>query len=251
MRGGLLISLGLLTGCSRLEATDGLVAPLVVQGLYLGLDLPGGVDFEGSDVLDYSAACTVFLAYVSDPAAIEEAPVEGAQVEFRSEESGKLGFAEEGEGKYGLTAADGLDYEPRDPTAVVVEANGETARIDVLPPEAPEVELPTLLDREQGFTVDLSGQGYDNVLVAVYDLDRSKLTWTNLPEGVSATYDYTHPDGAIETLEVPGEAVLRASTYVIGAAGMRKADSSSFENVNLSLSAFMAGQFSVGFAVVP
>lgn len=251
MRLAPLIWVGLLPACSRLDATDDLVAPLVAQGLYLGLDLPDGIDVEGSEVLDYSAACTVFLAYVSDPAALEEAPVEGAQVEFRSGDNGKIGFAEEGEGKYGVTAADGLAYEPRDPAAVVVDANGEVARIDVLPPEAPEVELPTALAREEAFTVDLGGQGFDNVLAAVYDVDRGRLTWSNLPEGVTETYAYTHPDAPVESVEVPGEAVLRAGTYVIGAAGMRRADADSFDNVNTTLSAFMAGQFAVGFAVVP
>lgn len=236
--------------CARLESTDALVSPVVAQGLYLGLDLPEGIDFEGTDILAYSAACTVFLAYVSDPAQLADSPVEGADVAFRSEENGRLGLTEAGEGKYLVTAAEGLVYEPDDASTVALDVAGETSRIEVNPPSAPEFSFPATVSKDEPYTVDLTGQGYDNVLAAVYDVGRNKLTWSNLPEGVEDTYSFTHPVERIEVLEVPGEAFPGHGSFVVGVAGMRLADPDEFENVNTTLSAFMAGQLSVDFTII-
>ncbi len=239
-----------LGACARLESTDALVAPVVAQGLFLGMDLPEGIDFEGTDILAYSAACTVFLAYVSDPAQLAEAPVEGADVAFLSEGNGHLDLAESGDGKYVVTAAEGLVYQPGDAATVALDLDGESASIVVEAPPAPEISFPAAVTKGEAFTVDLTGQGYDGVLAAVYDVGRNKVTWTNLPEGVEDTYAYTHPVEATEILEIPGDGFPGQGSYVVGVAGMRLANPGTFVNVNTTLSAFMAGQLSLYFTII-
>lgn len=246
----LLLAAAALPGCGRLDDVASLTSPVVAQGLFVGLDLPDGVDITGSDLLQYSAACTVLLADVGDPSQLEQAPVSGADVQFRTPSGGPYPLDDMGEGKYLVTAASGLSYDSGDSVVVTTSIDGETAKMSVETPGAPDVDIPTRLKPEEGFTVDISGQGYDNVLVAVYDLTRNKLTYDNLPDDVSATYTYTHDDSA-EVLDVPGaEAFLRQGDYVVGIAGMRSADPTTFEGVSQTLSAFMAGQFTLGFVAV-
>ncbi len=246
----LVVLVGGLGGCARLESTDALVSPVVAQGLYLGMDLPDGIDFEGTDILAYSAACSVFLAYVSDPAELADSPVAGADVSFRSEANGRLDLTESGDGEYIVTAAEGLVYEQGDVSSVALDVSGESASIVVKPPQAPDFDFPAAVTKGEAFTVDLTGQGYDSILAAVYDVGRSKVTWTNLPEGVEEIYTYTHPVEPLETLEIPGDAFPGHGSYVVGVAGMRLADPEDFVNVNTTLSAFMAGELSLYVTII-
>ncbi len=246
----LALSLPLAVGCERLKDVDALASPIVAQGVFVGLDLPDGVDLgEESDLLAYSAACSVFLAYVADPSELDDSPVEGATIGFKSDQNGDFALAEQGAGKYLVSAETGLVYEPGDEAVLTSEIDGESARLAVNTPDAPDVDVPTTLVPEEGFTVDLTGQGYDNVLIAVYDVTRSKLTYSNLPNDILSTYNFTHGD-IDETVDIPGDAFLRQSSYVVGIAGMESADATSFEGVSQTLSAFMAGQFALRFVIV-
>ena len=238
------------SGCGRLDDVTNLTSPAVAQGIFVGLDLPEGVDISGSDLLQYSAACSVFLAYIADPSELADSPVEGARIDFKSRENGNYPLTEQAPGKYLVTAENGLVYKSDDEAVITTTIDGSDVRMKVQTTGAPDVDIPETLHPEEGFTVDLSGQGYDNVLVAVYDVGRSKLTYDNLPLDVLETYNYTHADG-VETLEVPGtEAFMRQGNYVVGVAGMRSADPTTFEGVSQTLSGFMAGQFTLGFVVV-
>lgn len=239
-----------LSGCGRLDDVTNLTSPAVAQGIFVGLDLPEGVDISGSDLLQYSAACSVFLAYIADPSQLADSPVEGASIDFKSRENGNHPLTEQAPGKYLVTAENGLVYTSDDEAVITTTIDGSDVRMKVQTTAAPDVDIPETLHPEEGFTVDLSGQGYDNVLVAVYDVGRSKLTYENLPLDVLETYNYTHADG-VETLEVPGtEAFMRQGNYVVGVAGMQSADPTTFEGVSQTLSGFMAGQFTLGFVVV-
>ena len=232
-------------GCQRLQATEELAAPVVAQGLFVGLELPDGYVITGDegDILQYSAACLMFLAYVSDPSALEDAPLEAAGVAFRSDENTPLPLADEGDGKYLVTAADGLVYQPGDTALVSIAADSETASVSVDAPAAPTVDISPIMTPQVDFTVDISGQGYDNVIVLVYDIAKKKITWQNLPETVGDTYDYTHAEVAVESVTVPGSALPGEGTFLVGVAGMQMADVSTFTGANQTLSAFMAGQF--------
>lgn len=250
MSGMRLLLLLLPGGCDRLQAAEDLVSPVVAQGLYLGLDLPDGVDFEGTDILEYSAACTLFLAYLSDPSDLASSPVEGAGVAFESDDNGRLELDEAGDGKYLVTAAEGLNYEPGDGAQVNVIVQGEAAHLSVNPPEAPTLDLPTTHSVGASLDIDISGQGYDGVIAAAYNVTRNNLTWTNLPEEVDEIYAFTHPEEPQEAIRIPAEAFPGKGSFVVGVAGMELADPSRFDGVNTSISAFMAGEFALFFMVV-
>jgi hypothetical protein len=79
-------------------------------------------------------------------------------------------------------------------------------------------------------------------MVAAYDVDRSAMRFENLPTGVEDVYDFTHPDEPVESVEIPSDAFHRPGLYVIAVAGMTVGDPATFEGVNTSMSAFMAGQ---------
>lgn len=237
-------------GCGRLEDVEASAAPIVAQGLFLGVDLPAGVDLSGADELAQAAICEVFLAEVSDPAQLAEAPMEGASMRVRSPTFDGLTFAEEGEGKYVVDSTDGLVYEPHDRPVVTFDTpDGSEGRLEVVAPEAPEVDLVASISIFDDVHVDLTAYDYQNLVVAVYDLDRGNLTWDNLPDGVDQIYAYTHTEEPVRELTIPGDAFRRQGTYVVGVAGMAIGDATAFEGVNTTLSAFMAGQLALSFVV--
>jgi hypothetical protein len=248
----LVLSAFLLSGCGRLDAVSDLADPVVAQGLYLGLDVPESYqdDLAEAEDFQFAALCNVFLAYVADPSELADAPVEGATLTLRSPANGSLTFRDEGAGKYALDSSDGLVYEVGDTPIITFTIDGAEARLEVLAPEAPDFELPGSFERENSLDIDLSEYGYQNAVAAVYDVDRGRMTWDNLPEGVDEVYTFTHTEASVESLEIPAEAFLRKSTYVVGVAGMEVADPRSFEGVNTSISAFLAGRLAVGLVVV-
>ncbi|MFN7143299.1 MAG: hypothetical protein ACK4YP_05950 [Myxococcota bacterium] len=247
-------ALALLAACGRLDAVEDLADPVVAQGIYLGLDVPESFqdDLAEAEGFEYAALCNVFLAYLSDPSELANAPVEGATIKLRSPANGTLTFREAEDtdgnvvpGKYTLDSTDGLVYEAGDAPVISFEQDGEEARLQVSAPEAPEVETPGVVEREETVVVDLSAYDYQNAVAASYDLDRSTLRWTNLPESVDDTYAFTHDEGPIDSILMPGEAFLRKGPHVVGVAGMEIADPNSFSGVNTTLSAFLAGRLTV------
>lgn len=248
------LPLVLLVGCERLKVVDELTDPVVAQGLLLGVEVPEAYADELADSEDfpYAAVCNVFLAAVSDPAELAEAPVTGATIRLRAPSSGTLVFreVEDSPGKYTLDSSDGLAYVPGEDAVVTFDQGGDEARLSVTMPDAPSYDFPVSVGREKAVAVDLSGYRYENAVGATYDLDRSKLWWDNLPEAVDEVYAFTHAEGPVEALEFPGEAFPRVGTYVVGVAGMEIADPVGFEGVNTTLSAFVAGRLGLRATIV-
>ena len=249
----LLVPLVLLSACDRLEAAGEAMteatSPVVVQGMLLGLDAPEGVDLSDSGELAFTSLCEVFLAYVADPTELAESPAEGAGIRFKSPVNGSLLFGEAGDGKYALDSDDGLVYSPGDDAIITVTLEGEQGRLAVTAPEAPDLDLPTQIVRESTLEVQLERE-YDGVVAAVYDLDRGRVTWENLPSGVDEVYEFTHADEGTDRIHIPPDAFSRQGTYVVGVAGMEVADPGSFEGVNTQLSAFTTGRLAVRLLVV-
>ncbi len=246
--------MGPLCACGRLEAAgnavDDVTSPVVAQGVLLGLEVPDGVDLSDAEGFSSTALCRLFLAYVADPGELAEAPVAGADAVFRSDGSGSLDFRDLGEGAYELDAGDGLAYSPESTATVTIDVDGDEGRMRVAMPDTADVDMPGSVQRQSDFRIDVGGGPWANVAVAVYDLDRSRLTWDNVPTGVDEVYAFTHAEGPIDRVTVPAEAVARQGTYVVGVAGMAIADVDDFEGVNTSLSAFIAGRASVELLVV-
>lgn len=236
-----------LLGCDRLAVIERLLEeranPLVAQGVYLGLDVPPGVEFEESDDL-HVAACSVFLASVTDPSQLEDSPVSGAELHFRSGENGILSLGEVEQGKYVVTSVDELVYAPGEEARVSFAIEDEEGSMVVDAPEAPDVDVPAEHRAFESLSVSVPDT-YDGIVAAVYDLDRSKLTWDSLPEAVDEVYEFTHSDEPVHEVDIPGDAFRRKGTYIVGVAGMTVAGTDGFEGVNTSLSAFIAGRLSI------
>lgn len=241
-------------GCGRLEAAgnavDDVTAPVVAQGVLLGLELPDGIDLSDAEGFTSTALCRLFLAYVADPGELAEAPVQGAEAALRSDGTGSLDFRDVGEGAYELDAGDGLVYTPGTTASVSIDVDGDEGRLRVAMPDTADVDMPGSVQRQSDFVVELDDGPWANVAVAVYDLDRGRLTWDNVPTGVDEVYAFTHTEGPVDRVTVPAEAVARQGTYVVGVAGMAIADVDGFEGVNTSLSAFIAGRASVSLLSV-
>lgn len=249
MRRLVCISVLPLVGCARIdtlfEVIDDLVSPTVAAGLYVGVDVPDGIDFGLDD--DYAvAACELYLASIEDTTNLDEAPVDGAEAEFRSEQISPLLFAEQGDGKYRLTSLEGLRYVPGDQATVSFDEDFGAGTLGVEVPGAPsDPEIPSSVGALEDMQVS-AGAEFDNVLVAVFDVESMAIVYSNLPDTFETIYEYTHPEARTSAVTIPGTAFPRSGLYAVGVAGMTLADPEDFEGVNISLSAFMAGRFAVG-----
>lgn len=249
-----------LLACQRLENADALTKPVVMQGLFLGMDLPEGVNLGGGDkdngAFAYTAACQVFLAYLSGTGALQDSPVEGADVAFSGVSLRKdLPVQEQEDGKYLLTSVDGLEYVPEERVELAADVEGAANLIGGRTPEAPQWSISTTIKAERDVDVDLTGGGYDNLIVGVAAFDpiklTGKLTWDNLPTAFEDVYAFTHPSRPVELATIDGrEAFPEPGYYVVGVAGMEIAPAKGFEGVNATLSAFMAGQLSLQLITV-
>ncbi|GDX82416.1 hypothetical protein LBMAG42_42270 [Deltaproteobacteria bacterium] len=244
-----MLALILLTGCDRLDAAgdvvDGLGDTTVVQGIFLGAEIPFGIELP-DDAGIYTSFCKVFLAQVSDANDVTDAPVSGADVAFVSQETGKLGFDETDDGEYRLYSQDGLVYEPGQTAKLQFSLGNETGSLSVTAPEAPEFDLDNEGTSQEAQKVKVTSGRFQNLVVAVYDLDRDKLTWDNLPDDFESGVELNDEDAEpIDELIVPGEAFPRGSTYLVGVGGLEVGDATEFEGVNQALSAFGAGRMTL------
>lgn len=221
---------------------DGLGDTTVAQAIFLGADLPFGLELPEESGI-YTSFCKVFLAEVTDASDVANAPVSDADVQFISPETGKLDFAETNPGEYRLYSQDGLSYDPGQDARVHFTLGNTTGNLSVTAPESPEFELEDTGVAHEAQRVRITSGSFANLVVAVYDLDRSKLTWDNLPDDFESGVDLNDEEGdELEELVIPGEAFPRGSAYLVGVAGLEIGDPEAFEGVNQALSAFGAGR---------
>lgn len=235
-----------LLACEKLDAAAGLVDDLgdttVAQAIFLGADIPPGLD-ESEDSGLYSAFCKVFLAELTDTSDLANNPVSDAQVSFLSSETGKLPLEQTDEGEYRLYSFDGLSYEPGQAATVQFSVGGEEGVLQVDAPVAPEFSVPSEAVARHGLVVDITGGEFTNIVGAVFDVDRGKLVWDSLPEDVLETAELNGPDDpVIREFAIPAEAFPRGSTYVVGLAGLEIGAEEDITGVNRALSTFAAGQ---------
>jgi hypothetical protein len=244
--------LHLLVACDRLEAIERLVAerssPLVAQAVVLGTELPGGVELSAEDGW-YASAAQVFLADVSDPSQLAEAPVSGASVVLRAGSRGHALAEVDEDGKYRVTDAEGFAYEPGTEIEVAAHVGEATGTLAIELPGAPEARVPATHRGLEPMPVSIEDDAAVQVLAATYLLDRGTLTWDNLPDDVAATYEFTHPEAPVHAVEIPAEAFKYQGTYAVGVAGMHVADADAVAGMNTTLSSLVAGRF--GVSIVP
>ena len=229
------------------ETFEGLTNPLVVQGWYVGVAEPESdqIDLSGTD-FGKGAALTVFLADAANANDLDKAPVQGAGVQADG-----VDLTEEGDGAYAATADDGLTYTEGGEALVSVQIGSGMAEATVLTPVAATANIPAQGTAGDDLAVNLAGQGFDNVLVVVLDMDSAEVVWTNTPVDITGVYDFATAD-VVTSVTIPGpEAFAGSGIYAVGVAGMNKADSDAFVDMNTALSSVMAGKLRFYPYVIP
>ena len=246
-----------LSGCATLaelhETVEGITERFVVEGIYLGIESPEGVDL--SETAFSGARLTAFLADASQISEIEDAPIENTALLLMSPgNGGSIPMIDAGGGKYELSAADGLEYVSGEEVTLASSYGGRDRNISVEVPVAPTLAVNSDHAINTPITVDLSGQGFDTALAVVMEVQTGIVTWSNEPADIAGLYEMTHPNGILIggeedlstddtlTVEIPAHAFADEGYYILGVAGMVISNTSSFENVNTALSTVIAGK---------
>ncbi len=234
--------LALLLGCADLlaiaDTLEDLTNPMVVQAWYIGVEpLPEGVDLGDSDWGAGSSA-RVMLADATSLEELEDSPIDDAAVELEVEGQG-FALLPESDGNFAATSEDGLPWAPAADTVLRVDRDG-SHHLEMVTPEAPELDVPESHEAGAALVVSLEGQDYDNLMVTVVRLADGQTTYDSLPTDIADLYRLTHASGSLEA-EIPGSAFREGGAYAVGVAGLVNADPDSYEGVNLALSALTAG----------
>ena len=235
------------------ELIEGYGDTTVVQGLFLGADIPDSITIPPESGI-YTAACKMFLAEVADPDAFEGAPLAGAELLFTSDSTRLLDFEEDEEepGKYLVTSLEGLRYEVGDEAVVKFETGGEEGEVRVKAPAAPDVEVPLNHTAQEDMRIQVNSDEFTNIVAAAYDIDHGLLTWDNLPDDVSSAYELNQDgvDEPVSSIVIPGEAFKRPARFVVAVGGLVVADPDGFVGANTALSTFAAAQMSMHLVFV-
>jgi hypothetical protein len=236
-----------LAACESLEETyNDITASLVAEGIVLGVEAPRDDRIDLSNT-EYSegTAITMFLADAESADALEEAPVEGAQVSVRGDQLGNVPMAEAGGGLYNILP-DGTVVYVDNATWTIAATVGETQGTSAvtLPPPA-ALTIAEQHAQGQPIVLNFTGMGFTSVLVAVLDVQSGQTTFSNQPEDIKAVYDMTHGTTEVTQFEVPGTAFSGQSLYALGVAGMTHTDGADLDGFNSLLSAVMAGKMRI------
>jgi hypothetical protein len=227
---------------SACDSVDDYFSVMAAQAMFLGIDEPpAGVDID----LGAAATATAFVAEARSLDSFSANLVNGAQVSI----DGVL-MESAGSGTYEVDSSvnDALDYVAGDVyTLTVVEGGARTVWIEAPPAPvlngAPDPQA--LHPAGTGFTVDLSGQGFQNyiILVGTSDIDGNvALTYDSRPQTADEYIDWIGARDEVGQVPIPGEAFPNPATpYVLGVAGIVRAPDSSFDELNPLVSNFASG----------
>jgi hypothetical protein len=238
---GRLLAAGLaLQGCGVFnegrDILEGLTNPLVVQAIVLGADLPD--DAQGVTLpSEFSAGstATAFLADAGNVADLDRAPISGATVRMQSETLGQAA-----PGTYTLTPG-ALAYAAGQSwsfSASVGGRNSATATIALA--DSADFDLPTEHAAGQGFSIDLTGQGFDGAFVVVTD-SSGATTFDNRPTDIRGFYELTRGEPA-GVVAIPATAFPEPGVYLVGVAGIETtAGRANMSRMNTALSSMLSG----------
>lgn len=247
--GWLLPAALVLSGCQAVnegrDILEGLTNPLVVQALALGVELPE--DAQGVTLppeFSDGATATAFLADAGNAAELENAPISGATVTLQAEE-----LEPTAPGSYSLSPGI-LPYDAGEAwsfSATINDSRAATATVNLAP--AADYTLPTDLTAEEGFDIDLTGQGFTGTFIVVTDSD-GETTYDNRPTDIQGFYDLTQGDD-VTVVQVPGTAFPEAGVYLVGVAGIETTSGrDTMERMNTALSSMMSGNLTFDPIVV-
>lgn len=234
-----------LLACAELanlkEDVEGVTAPIVIEALFVGVAPPDeGVDLSGTQ-FESGAAVAVMVADAASVDNLADAPVVGADVALLLDTAGRVELNDEGSGQYTADGSDGVTYVEGDYATIYAGFDGQEARLRQRLPRTPDLSLPASAAPGQDLEIDLTGQGFDNVLVAVIDSSTGETVYDNTPDAIEEIYQITHGEGE-QRVVVPGAALQNESVYLVGVAGLSNVDTADIDSANTALSAFLAGQ---------
>lgn len=243
MRLGWIALLLPLAACDKLVDTyEGVTAPIVAQGLVLGIEPPPSeVDLTGSDFAS-GASVTVFLATAEEAQNIEDAPVDDGEVSLSGGNLGNLEATNLGDGAYQVGPDPTLEYQDNATWTITAETSNDTSTADVTLPAAANFTFDQSHTASQPITLDVTGQGFTDVLVVVMDNASGDSTYDNRPQGIRELYDRSRNNTPLTTVEIPGSAFPGQSIYAIGVAGLNHTTADDLEFMNTLLSSVSAGK---------
>ncbi|MCB9675994.1 MAG: hypothetical protein H6737_12800 [Alphaproteobacteria bacterium] len=248
-----MLALLALTGCDALnkakDTIDGLLDPVVVEGIVLGVEPPQSQELQdlltGSE-FDSGTTATIFMADAKEVQEIENAPISGANVTLTGPGVNAT-VSEIDSGIYVMTPADQpVEYASGDTWELkVVRSSGDqtaTSTAQILLPEPADftAQIPQQHQNNTPITLDFTGLPYDSALVVVVD-DGGNVTYSNEPSTIKEVYDFTHGQSTLGVITIPGEAFPADGVYAVGVAGMVNTDAADLDEMNTGLSSIVSG----------
>ncbi len=243
MRQGWIALLLPLVACDKLANTyEGVTAPIVGQGLILGVEAPPSeIDLTGSDFAN-GASATLFLASAEEAQNIEDAPVTDATVSLSGGNLAALDATNLGDGAYQIGPDPALEYQDNATWTLTALTSNDTSTADVTLPPAATFTFDTQHAVNAPITLDVTGQGFTDVLIVVMDNATGASTYDNRPTGIKELYDRSRNNTPLTTVEIPGSAFAGESVYAIGVAGLTHTTSADLDFMNTLLSSVSAGK---------
>lgn len=251
----LMLTLLTLTGCDAFnkvkDTIDGLLDPIVTQGLVLGVEAPDSSLIDGlidTSTFESGTTVTLFMADARDVQDLENAPITGADVRLTGPGVDET-VAELDSGTYALTPADAeIPYVAGDEWTLTVDREAQdgtvyTSSAALLLPEDTDfsTQIPEQHTAGEAITLDFTGLSYTSALIVVLD-DNGDIAYSNEPEDIREFYDFTHSNDALETLEIPGDTFAADTIYAVGVAGLNNTDANDLTEMNTALSTVLFGK---------
>lgn len=245
-----------LAACDKISETyEGLTAPIVAEGLIMGVEAPQSdtIDLSETEWAEGTGA-TVFLATAEAAADLENAPLTDATVTMSGPGIGNVALANLGAGGYGVEPNPNVVYEVNATWTISAEVLDDTATAQVLLPPPANITIPEQHAPNTALSVDLGGQGYTAAIVVVIDNQAGSVTYSNQPQDIRGIYDMGHSTEDVGVVEIPATAFPAESVYAVGVAGLTHTTAEDLDFMNIVLSSIMAGKmrmFPVVTATIP
>ncbi len=240
-----------LAGCDIIQLfnditnkVDELTDPIVLQTTLIGVGAaPEGTEFPQD--ADIGPVVTAMLADTTAGGDSTGSPILGATAKVKVGDRDWVMLTEAtGDDEtpgYTASAADGLVYEVGATAIVSIDKDDIQATAEWVLPEGLDFDVPCRVGSQGEMSLTMESTDYHSPLVTIVDSDGA-VTWTNFPATLEEAVDLLN-SGGINVVDVPGaEAFPADGPYLVGIAPVQRASTDAFEGVNISLSAFMAGQ---------
>ena len=223
-----------LTGCrlfgSIQEAVDLLENPVTMQGIYVGLEVPLGLDTAGTALESGAQA----QAWVQETSTDGVKTAVGSKVSLVSDRAGSVKLAEE-EGYWSANGLDGLEYVEDDDVQLIVDVGGARSSIRMSTPYGAIVDIPENHTAGVSIRVDMTDQDFDNGGVLVANLLTGEEVWRS-------EYDVQEPiDPDNLLVDIDGAVFGPDQLYAVGVLGLVASEEDELRDLNKIGSGMLSG----------